>query len=198
MERYGYARVSTGKQATDSQIIDLIRDGVSDCHIVHEIVSGATGWKSRPLLRKLIRKLRTGDTLTVAKLDRLGRNAVDVLSLIEQLNKRGISVRILNFGVDTSGSGGKLFLLLLAGFAEFERNLIRERVIAGLETAREKGVRLGRRPKLSRAKIARARYLRKQGFSVTKIGLILNVSRMTVWRSTQGMASGSDTDLNCI
>ncbi|AQS83593.1 resolvase [Acetobacter aceti] len=192
MERYGYARVSTGKQTTDSQITDLMRDGVSDCHIIQETVSGATDWQSRPLLRKLIRKLRTGDTLTVAKLDRLGRNAVDVLSLIERLKKRGISVRILNFGVDTSGSGGTLFLLLLAGFAEFERNLIRERVIAGLQTAREKGVRLGRRPKLSRAKIARARHLRKQGFSITKIGLILNVSRMTVWRSTKEVTPGSD------
>lgn len=79
---------------------------------------------------------------------------MDVLSLIDILKKRQIAVRILNLGIDTSGAGGRLFLLLLAGFAEFERNIIRERIMAGLDVARAKGKRPGRRSTLSPEKTA--------------------------------------------
>ncbi|WP_241009710.1 recombinase family protein [Gluconobacter kondonii] len=133
MGKYGYARVSTSRQQTDNQVTDLLKEGVPETQIVTETVSGATAWKSRPALKRLVRRLQAGDTLTVVKLDRLGRNALDVLTLIDVLKKREISVRILNLGIDTAGAGGKLFLLLLAGFAEFERNIIRERVLSGLE-----------------------------------------------------------------
>lgn len=183
MAKYGYARVSTNKQHTDNQVADLEREGVSDTNIVTETISGATPWKSRPKLRNLIRKLQAGDTITVVKLDRLGRNAVDVLTLIDRLKIRGISVRILNLGIDTSGAGGKLFLLLLAGFAEFERNIIRERVISGLETARAKGVHIGRKKTLTDTDLATARRLKMQGLSAREVGDLLRVSRMTAWRA---------------
>lgn len=183
MEKYGYARVSTSRQHIDNQILELQREGIPSSHMVAETISGATAWKSRPALRKLVRKLHAGDSLTVCKLDRLGRNAMDVLGLIEMLRKRQISVRVLNLGIDTSGPGGKLFLLLLAGFAQFERDIIRERVISGLDTARSKGVRLGRRPTLSEADIAMAHRLKAQGLSAREIGDLLHVSRMTAWRA---------------
>ncbi|MCH4092150.1 recombinase family protein [Acetobacter sp.] len=183
MERYGYMRVSTSKQTTDSQFTDLTKDGVVPDHIVAETLSGSLPWRSRPRLRKLIRRLKPGDSLTVAKIDRLGRNAIDVLTLVETLKKRDISVRILNLGIDTSGAGGKLFLLLLAGFSEFERNIIHERIMSGLETGRAKGKRLGRKPILSPEEVSHIHRLRDQGLSIRAISDTVQVSKMTVWRA---------------
>lgn len=76
MGKYGYARVSTSRQQTDNQVTDLLREGVPETQIVTETVSGATAWKSRPALKKLVRRLQAGDTLTVVKLDRLMWTAV--------------------------------------------------------------------------------------------------------------------------
>ena len=111
----------------------------------------------------------------MVKLDRLGRNALDVLTLIDVLKKREISVRILNLGIDTAGAGGKLFLLLLAGFAEFERNIIRERVLSGLETGRAKDIRLGRKPTLTEEDIAQPRRLKARGLCARKVTKFLHV-----------------------
>ncbi|MFT8715448.1 recombinase family protein [Gluconobacter potus] len=183
MRKFGYARVSTNKQNPDNQKITLLQEGISEENIIMETVSGTVPWKSRTELSKLIKKLNAGDILTVVKLDRLGRNALDVLTLIDVLNKREISVRILNLGIDTAGPGGKLFLLLLAGFAEFERNLIRERVIAGLENARLNGKKLGRKPSLASEKLMLARRLKEQGLSSKEVSELLHVSKMTAWRA---------------
>lgn len=187
MTRYGYARVSTTKQSTDSQTSDLQKEGIPSNFIITETLSGATSWKQRPELSRLVHKLKAGDTLTVAKLDRLGRNAVDVLSLIDILKKRQIAVRILNLGIDTSGAGGRLFLLLLAGFAEFERNIIRERIMAGLDVARAKGKRPGRRSTLSPEKTALARAMKQRGLSSREVSELLQVSRMTAWRAMNSL-----------
>nr|WP_025826405.1 recombinase family protein [Acetobacter persici] len=187
MTRYGYARVSTTKQSTDSQTSDLQKEGIPPNLIITETLSGATSWKQRPELSRLVHRLKAGDTLTVAKLDRLGRNAVDVLSLIDILKKRQIAVRILNLGIDTSGAGGRLFLLLLAGFAEFERNIIRERIMAGLDVARAKGKRPGRRSTLSPEKTAQARAMKQRGLSSREVSELLQVSRMTAWRAMNSL-----------
>lgn len=187
MTRYGYARVSTTKQSTDNQTIDLQKEGIPSNLIITETLSGATSWKQRPELSRLVHRLKAGDTLTVAKLDRLGRNAVDVLSLIDILKKRQIAVRILNLGIDTSGAGGRLFLLLLAGFAEFERNIIRERIMAGLDVARAKGKRPGRRCTLSPEKTAQARAMKQRGLSSREVSELLQVSRMTAWRAMNSL-----------
>lgn len=187
MTRYGYARVSTTKQSTDSQTSDLQKEGIPPDRVITETLSGATSWKQRPELSRLVHRLKAGDTLTVAKLDRLGRNAVDVLSLIDILKKRQIAVRILNLGIDTSGAGGRLFLLLLAGFAEFERNIIRERIMAGLDVARAKGKRPGRRSTLSPEKTAQARAMKQRGLSSREVSELLQVSRMTAWRAMNSL-----------
>ncbi|NLG91372.1 MAG: recombinase family protein [Acetobacter sp.] len=187
MTRYGYARVSTTKQSSDSQTSDLQKEGIPSNLIITETLSGATSWKQRPELSRLVHRLKAGDTLTVAKLDRLGRNAVDVLSLIDILKKRQIAVRILNLGIDTSGAGGRLFLLLLAGFAEFERNIIRERIMAGLDVARAKGKRPGRRCILSPEKTALARAMKQRGLSSREVSELLQVSRMTAWRAMNSL-----------
>lgn len=129
--RCGYARVSTTRQPTDNQVTDLTREKVPEGVVVTETIPGETAWKSRPELWKLVRRLQAGDSLTVVKLNRLRRNALDVLTFIDLLKKRGISVRMVNLGIDTSGIGGRLFLP--AGCAEFERNIIRDAraVVAG-------------------------------------------------------------------
>ncbi|MDN7352643.1 recombinase family protein [Acetobacter senegalensis] len=93
-----------------------------------------------------IQSLQPGDSLLAAKSDRLGRDTLDVIGLIRTLNKRSINLRILNIGVETNTSNGRLFLTILAAFAEFEREIIKERTLAGLEAARAAGKRLGRRP----------------------------------------------------
>jgi len=120
MTTYGYARVSTDGQTTDPQVLELRKAGIVPENCFVETVSGSVSAARRPVLQKLLEQLRNGDTLTVAKLDRLGRNALDVLTLIDVLKKREISVRIINLGIDTAGAGGKLFLPLPAGFAEFD------------------------------------------------------------------------------
>lgn len=180
---YGYARVSTDEQTNDPQIQELVRQGISPDQILTEKVSGSVLAKERPALSSLITNLQAGDTLTVVKLDRLGRNAIDVLSLIDELTENDIGVRVLNLGVDTSKASGRLFLTLLAGFAEFEREIIRERCIAGLESARANGILLGRRSVLTPEQRIQARQLRQEGKSVSEVARILHTSRMTAWRA---------------
>lgn len=183
---YGYARVSTDEQTNDPQIQELVRQGISPDQILTEKVSGSVLAKERPALSSLITNLQAGDTLTVVKLDRLGRNAIDVLSLIDELTENDIGVRVLNLGVDTSKASGRLFLTLLAGFAEFEREIIRERCIAGLESARANGILLGRRSVLTPEQRIQARQLRQEGKTVSEVARILHTSRMTAWRAMNG------------
>ncbi|GAN69350.1 recombinase family protein [Acetobacter orleanensis] len=183
MMNYGYARVSTDEQTNEPQIQELIRQGISPEQILTEKVSGSVLAKERSALSGLIAKLQAGDTLTVMKLDRLGRNAIDILSLIDELTENDIGVRVLNLGVDTSKASGRLFLTLLAGFAEFEREIIRERCIARLESAKANGILLGRRNVLTPEQRIQARQLRQEGRTVSEVARILHTSRMTAWRA---------------
>ena len=128
MTRYGYARVSTEAQTTDPQILVLTNEGVEN--IVVETVSGSVPAHGRPALSALLKRLTSGDSLTIAKLDRLGRDTVDVLELVRVLDQRNIRLRILNLGIETGTSNGRLFLTILMAMAEFERELIRERTQA--------------------------------------------------------------------
>lgn len=132
--RYGYARVSTESQGNDPQILALRQEGISA--ITTEVVSGAVPARSRPELSALLCRLTPGDSLVVARLDRLGRDTVDVLELLRALDKQGIRVRILNVGAETGTANGRMFLTILMAIAEFERELIRERTLAGLAAAR--------------------------------------------------------------
>ncbi len=188
MRNYGYARVSTEEQNFDSQIQELIKNGVSANDIFSEKISGSIFAKKRPCFSEVMRNLHRDDTLTVVKLDRLGRNAIDVLSLIDELHAKGIGVKILNLGVDTQKASGRLFLTMLAGFAEFEREIIRERCRAGLESARAKGVLLGRRCSLTRHQREHARDLKAQGKSSSEVAKVLNTSKMTAWRAMNSVS----------
>jgi DNA invertase Pin-like site-specific DNA recombinase len=126
---YGYARVSTRDQNPKLQLIALEQAGIGPDHIVKEAKSGIA--KDRPVRDALLERLQPGDTLTVWKLDRLGRSLVELEEIVNDLDRRGVRFRCLTQAIDTSTAQGKLFFRLLAMFAEFERELMRERVIAG-------------------------------------------------------------------
>jgi DNA invertase Pin-like site-specific DNA recombinase len=137
----GYARVSTKLQDLQIQLDALDRAG---CHpIYEEKKSGAKG-KDRPVQVEVLRQLERGDTLTVYKLDRLGRSLIDLLAIIEDLDSRGVAFRCLTQPIDTSSPSGRMFLQLLAVFAEFERAMILERTADGLAWREAQGLPHGR------------------------------------------------------
>src|SRR5690625_3281868 len=119
---YGYARVSTQDQNLDSQIEKLTKYGVDE--LVKEKISGVSIQK--PLLDELLSKIAPNDTLVVTRMDRLGRNTVQLLQLVEQLRERDIHFVILNLGIDTRTPTGKFFLTVMAAFSELDREMIKE------------------------------------------------------------------------
>jgi DNA invertase Pin-like site-specific DNA recombinase len=145
--RIGYARVST-----DDQTLDLQRDALkrAKCRqIYEEHASGKTAL--RPELEACLKSLRKGDTLVVWRLDRLGRSLGDLIHLTTDLRSRGVNLESLTEKIETGSSAGKLIFQVFASLAEFERNLIRERTLAGLKAARARG-RNGGRPRKLRTK----------------------------------------------
>ncbi|OUJ04587.1 recombinase family protein [Acetobacter cibinongensis] len=183
MARYGYARISTDEQSHDPQLLELRREGLEE--IITDTISGRVPALERPGLSSLLNQLRQGDSMVVSRLDRLGRDTVDVMSLIGSLTENGVRVRILNIGIETGTPNGQLFLTILAGFAQFEREIIRERTRAGLEAARQAGIRLGRSPILTSRQRKHVCELRHTGRTLSEIAKIFRVSRSTIWRTVQ-------------
>ncbi|MDW9380143.1 recombinase family protein [Chryseobacterium sp. JV558] len=140
--KIGYARVSTKDQNLDLQIEALEKAGCEK--IYQEKISGAT--KNRPELESMIAHLRNGDEVYVWRLDRMGRSLKHIIDLVLDLSGKGIVIKGISDGVDTSTMSGRLFLNIMASLAEYERELIRERTNAGLQSARARG-RTGGRPK---------------------------------------------------
>ena len=140
--KIGYARVSTQEQKLAAQIELLQQAGCEK--IYKEKKSGAT--KERPAFLQLMEHLRTGDTVVVLKLDRLGRSLKDLISILEDIKERGAHFKSLEDNLDTSTSMGKLLFQLFGAFAEYERSIIRERTRIGLDSARRQG-RIGGRKK---------------------------------------------------
>lgn len=153
MRNFGYARVSTTEQNLDLQLSALRAVGCDDV-LTDEGISGADF--SRPGLSKLLKRLRAGDTLTVWRLDRLGRSLFNLIKLVRELEERGVQFRSLSESIDTGTSGGRLLFHLLAAMAEFERSLVSERTRAGMAAARARGSRIGRKPAMSPEQIAEA------------------------------------------
>jgi DNA invertase Pin-like site-specific DNA recombinase len=151
MARIGYARVSTQDQSLDLQIDALKKEGCEK--IYSEKMSGAKD--DRPQLNECLSYLRKDDVLVVYKLDRLGRTTKQLITLVEELKEKGIHFQAITNGIDTSTPQGKFFFTIMAGFAEMERELIRERTKAGLESARARG-RKGGRPKTNQKKLDKA------------------------------------------
>ncbi|PSU82890.1 resolvase [Photobacterium phosphoreum] len=181
---FGYGRVSTEDQTTEQQQMVMINAGynVADSRFITEIVSGGVCAMNRPAFKNLINnKIESGDTLVIAKLDRLGRDNIDVQQTVMLLDGMGIKVVILDLPVqDLSTSQGKLMLQMFGAFAEFEKNRISERTKEALQRKKLAGDKLGRPVKEVYQQVQE---LKATGLSQNKIKIELNVSLSTVRRN---------------
>lgn len=176
--KFGYARVSTLEQNLNLQTDALTAAGCKE--IVTDEISGSM--VERPGLNKLLEKLRHGDELIVWRLDRLGRSIRHLIELINNFHNKGIIFRSLTESIDTSTNNGRLIFNIFASLAEFERNLIRERTMAGLSAARARGKKGGRKPK-DKSKINAAIQLyNKRELTVEQICKAIGISRGTLYK----------------
>src|SRR5579872_5482978 len=175
----GYARVSTDDQDLSLQLDALKAAGV--VKIFRDTASGAKA--DRPGLAQALEYVRAGDTLVVWRLDRLGRSLTQLIELMTRLDDRGVGFRSLTEQIDTTTSGGKLIFHIFGALAEFERNLIRERTLAGLAAARARGRQGGRPRLLESKKVAMAQTLYDdRNNSIREICTTLGISRATLYR----------------
>lgn len=183
----GYARVSTSDQSTALQVEALTKAGCE--RIFEETASGAQ--RDRPELAKALAYLRKNDGLVVYSLSRLARSLKQLIETIEDLDKRAIGFRSITEAIDTTTPGGRLVFHVFGALAEFERSLIRERTMAGLETARRMG-RVGGRPNvLDDEDITVARGLMATNMTMKEIAEYIDVSPATLYRYFPGGRSAA-------
>ncbi len=189
----GYARVSTDDQSTELQVDALRKAGCK--RIFEEKVSGAK--EARPKLAEALEFMREGDELVVWKLDRLGRSLKDLLSIIEGLEKRGVAFKALTEGFDTTTPAGRLFFAMAGAFAQYEREMIRERTQAGLAIARANGRSGGRPRSLDESDLQYARALMADPtIPISEIADRLCVSSSTIYRALPGGRSSLSSATN--
>jgi DNA invertase Pin-like site-specific DNA recombinase len=175
----GYARVSTREQHPEAQTYALTAAGCEQVFTDH--ASGTLA--RRPALDEALRYLRRGDTLVVTKLDRLGRSVRNLKEIADELQDRGVGLRALSQGIDTTNPGGRLFFHLLAAIAEFEHDLIVERTQDGLAAARARGRQGGPKFKMTPTRVRQARAMYDAGeHTVQQIADTFGVSRPTIYR----------------
>lgn len=182
---FAYCRVSTAEQTTDNQIQEIAAAGfdVKLQRAIVETISGSVAASERKGFKKLLDKLEGGDVLVVTKLDRLGRNAMDVRATVEKLTGLGVRVHCLALGgVDLTSPAGKMTMGVIAAVAEFERDLLIERTQAGLSRAKSEGRVLGRPQSLTKVQAALVRDRIATGMSVASLAKELGTSRQTVMR----------------
>ncbi len=180
---FAYARVSTVEQLTENQRGEIEAAGytVEPRRFVEEQVSGSVPASQRPGFVKLLERLERGDTLVVTKLDRLGRDSIDVQQTVERFTREGIRLVVLQLGnLDLTSPAGELMVKMLAAVADFERALIVERTQAGLIRAKAEGKKLGRPAKTSEQDRAVIRQRLAQGATVSQVARDFDVSRATV------------------
>lgn len=178
-----YCRVSTALQFTENQVQEVKTAGfdVQASRVVEETISGSIAANDRPGFQKLLERMESGDVLIVTKLDRLGRNAMDVRSTVEHLTQSGIRVHCLALGgVDLTSAAGKMTMQVLGAVAEFERDLLIERTQSGLKRAKAEGKKLGR-PEAANTTAAVLR-LKAQNMSQSEVAGELKIGIATVKR----------------
>ncbi len=183
-----YARVSTAEQNTENQIREIEAAGfaVDKRRIVTESISGSVTAKERPQFARLLDRLEAGDVLIVTKLDRLGRNAMDVRSTVDRLAADGIRVHCLALGgVDLTRAAGKMTMGVLIAVAEFERDLLIERTHAGIARARAQGKTMGRPSALTSVQQADVLQRLANGDSVSQLARDYNTTRQSIMRARQ-------------
>ncbi len=184
MQVFGYGRVSKSEQCVNNQLLELRNAGfnIEEDYWYSDVgVSGKTSTNQRPAFQRLMNQIRKNETLVVSKLDRLGRDAIDVLQTVKQLGDRGIKVVVLQLGnTDLTSSAGKLLLMMLSAVAEMERDILVERTQAGLQRAKAEGRKLGRPSKTTSDQ--RSEIIEKigQGLSISSIAREYSISRASV------------------
>ena len=182
MSVFAYGRVSTNQQTAENQRLEIINAGFKiDFWFADEGVSGKVCSRQRKQFALMLEKIRDGETLVVSKLDRLGRDSIDVLQTVQYLSERNIKVIVLQLGsTDLSSSTGKLLLTMLSAVASMERDLLIERTQAGLMRAKAEGKRLGRPSKTTPEQKAEIVLRRNNGESIASLAREFGVSRATV------------------
>ncbi|MET3115617.1 DNA invertase Pin-like site-specific DNA recombinase [Pedobacter sp. CG_S7] len=180
--KIGYARVSTTDQNLDMQLNELEKAGCEK--IYREKLSGKN--KERPELQNLLADLRNGDQVVVWKLDRIGRSIKDLIEIVDTFKNKGVDFISLHNQIDTSTSTGRFTFNIFAALAEFEREMIVERTKAGLQAAKIRGIKSGRKPGLSAENIKKAqrahKLLNQNNMSMQEISEFLKVGKSTLYR----------------
>lgn len=182
---FAYCRVSTVEQTTENQVHEIRAAGYSiePRRVVAEVVSGSVAARQREGFAKLRDRLESGDVLVVTKLDRLGRNAMDVRATVEELQGAGVRVHCLALGgADLTSAAGKMTMSVLSAVAEFERDLLLERTAAGLARAKEAGRTLGRPQALNAKQRSLVQERLAAGHAIAAIARDLSTSRQTIMR----------------
>ena len=174
----GYMRVSTEEQTTSLQKDALLKYGVDERNIFADVVSGAS--KNRDGLNAVLEFLKSGDTLVVWKLDRLGRSLAHLISIITSLKEKNIAFVSLTEGMDTTTASGELFFHIFGALAQFERSLIQQRVKAGLESAKLRGKSGGRPKAIDDEKLKAIKEALASGMSKAAICRTFGVKRSTL------------------
>jgi putative DNA-invertase from lambdoid prophage Rac len=188
---FAYCRVSTTDQTTENQAQEIASAGfaIAPQRVVSETVSGSVAALERKGFARLLDKLEAGDVLVVTKMDRLGRNAMDVRATVERLEASGVKVHCLALGgVDLTSPAGKMTMQVINAVAEFERDLLIERTNAGIKRAKAEGKAFGRPSALTVAQREEVESQLKAGLAVAQIAKAFDTSRQTIMRVRAGMA----------
>ena len=189
---FAYCRVSTADQTTDNQVQEIAASGfvVNGPRIVAETVSGSVAAMERKGFLALMTKLEASDVLVVTKLDRLGRNAMDVRATVERLSASGVRVHCLALGgSDLTSPAGKMIMTVIAAMAEFERDLLIERTQSGLARAKSQGKTLGRPRALGEPDVKQVGLRLAKGEAVAALAREYGTSRQSIMRIRQAQIS---------
>ncbi|WNM25973.1 recombinase family protein [Demequina capsici] len=192
MRLLGYTRVSTVSQDARLQLDALTVAGVEERDVFADVTSGSRAAINRPCMKKLLEYATDGDTVVVWRIDRLGRSLIDVLNTVNLLRERGVKIRSIADGIDPETSSGRMMLGMLATLAEYERELIAERVNAGIAAARQNGTKFGR-PPVDPDEIAQkleiVRDARAKGRTAEEAARLVGWSRATLYRHQRAAES---------
>ncbi len=184
-----YARVSTGEQTTENQKLELFKVVQQRQWEIVQVfedqgISGAKGREQRPALDAMLKRCLKGefDIVMAWSVDRLGRSLSDLVALLNELHAAGVGLYLHQQAIDTTTPSGRAMFQMIGVFAEFERSMIRERVMAGLSRAKANGVKLGPALKINEQERDDIRYSLEMGESVTVIAKSYGVSRQTIYR----------------
>ena len=187
---FAYCRVSTAEQTTDNQIQEIAASGfqIDSRRIIAETVSGSVAAIERKGFLTLLNKLESGDVLVVTKLDRLGRNAMDVRATVERLSSVGVRVHCLALGgSDLTSASGKMIMTVISAMAEFERDLLIERTQSGLARAKSQGKSLGRPRSLGATQINLVQQRLAEGETIAGLAREFGTSRQSIMRIRQSI-----------